>query len=113
MVTNVAPPAQHGLQRTRQALVSAGPVILAFLASQHHTVHMLLLTFGLGTAGISFLTMYPSIRRGMLAISLAVAAVLVYRATRPGRSRAMRVTQGLSVLTTLLLIGWSVGEFGL
>jgi hypothetical protein len=113
MATDVAHPALHGLQRTRQVLVSAGPVMLAFLAGQHHTVHMLLLSFGLGTAGVSFLTMYPSIRRGMLAVSLAVAAVLVYQATRPGRSRAMRVTQGLSVLTTVVLIGWSVGEFGL
>ncbi|HLZ27480.1 MAG TPA: hypothetical protein VKV73_09180 [Chloroflexota bacterium] len=74
---------------------------------------MLLLTFGVGTAGMSFLTMYPDIRRVMLAVSLVVAGWLAYRASRPGRPRAERVTQGVSVLTTLALVAWSVSEFGL
>jgi len=113
MATTHINPALQGLQRTRQMLTSAGPVVLAFLAGQHHSLHMLLLTFGVGTAGMSFLTMYPDIRRVMLAVSLVVAGWLAYRASRPGRPRAVRLTQGVSVLTTLALVAWSVSEFGL
>jgi hypothetical protein len=104
--------AVRGVRRTREVIASAGPVALAFVASQHHSLHMLLLTFGLGTAGASFLTVYPAIRRSMLIVSLVVAAVLALQATRPGRARAMRLTQMLSVTTTLLLVGWSVIDSG-
>ena len=113
MATTHVNPALQGLQRTRQMLSTIGPVVVAFLAGQHHSLHMLLLTFGVGTAGMSFLTMYPDIRRVMLAASVVVAAWLAYRASRPGRARAERVTQGVSVVTTLALVAWSVSEFGL
>lgn len=92
--------------------MSAAPIALAFLASQHHALHMLLLTFGLGAVGTSFLTAYPAIRRSMLIVSLVVAAALVFQATRPGRARALRAVQALSAATTIVLVGWSVSEFG-
>ncbi len=85
---------------------------MAFLASQHHSLHMLLLTFGLGAAGSSFLTVYTPIRRSMLIVSLVVAAALALQATRPGRPRAVRMMQMLSVATTLILVAWSVSEYG-
>lgn len=96
----------------REVVVSAAPVALAFLATQHHALHMLLLTLGLGAVGTSFLSTYPAIRRGMLVLSLVVAAVLVYQATRPGRARALRIAWLLSAATTTVLVGWSVIEFG-
>lgn len=120
--TGVTPPASvatgdptsasRGLRRVREVVVSAAPVALAFLATQHHALHMLLLTLGLGAVGTSFLSTYPAIRRGMLVLSLVVAAVLVYQATRPGRARALRIAWLLSAATTTVLVGWSVIEFG-
>jgi hypothetical protein len=113
VTTDVATPAARRFRRTREVVAAIGPVALAFLASQHHALHMLLLTVGLGTAGVSFLTMYPAIRRSMLIVSLVVAAALAFYATRPGRTRAVRMTQMLSVAATLILVGWSVSEYGL
>ena len=60
----------------REWLLSIGAMVLAFLASQHHNLHMLLLSFGLGGAGMSFLTAVPSVRRAMLIMSLAMIAVI-------------------------------------
>jgi hypothetical protein len=102
-----------GLRRAREALASAGPIVLALLASQHHTLHMLLLTFGVGTAGMSFLAMYPAIRRAMLTASLILAGLAAYRALHAGQPRAMRLLHALSVAVTLAVVGWSVSEFGL
>lgn len=99
-------------RRARDTLTAAAPVLLAFLASQHHALHMLILTIGVGTAGIAFMSAYPTVRRVMLGVSLLVAGVAAYRATRPGRPRAMRLTHALSVATTLLLVGWSLNEYG-
>ena len=101
-----------GRHRAREVLSAAGPVVLAFLAGQHHTLHMLILTLGVGTAGMAFMTAYPAVRRAMLAVSLIVAGVATYRATRPGRPRAVRLTHAASVVATVLLVGWSVAEFG-
>ena len=97
----------------RERVLAGGPMVLAFLAGQHHTLHMAIMTFGVGTAGMAFMTAYPDVRRAMLGVSVLVALVAAYRATRPGRPRAMRVTHAVSVATTLLLVGWSVAEFGL
>jgi hypothetical protein len=101
------------LRRSREVLTSVGPVVLAFLASQHHALHMLLLTFGVGTAGMSFLTMYPALRRVMLAASLGIAGLAAYRALRGGQPRSVRVLHTLSLVATLAVVGWSVGELGL
>jgi hypothetical protein len=105
--------ARGGLRRARELLTSIGPVMLAFLASQHHTLHMLLLAFGVGTAGMSFLTIYPTIRRAMLAVSLGAAGLAAYRALRHGQPRSVRLLHALSVVATLVVVGWSVVEFGL
>jgi hypothetical protein len=105
--------ATNRLRRARDLLTSVGPVVLAFLAGQHHTLHMLLLTFGAGTAGMSFLTMYPAIRRAMLAASLGVTGLAAYRATRPGQPRSVRLMHAFSVALTLVLVGWSASEFGI
>jgi hypothetical protein len=96
----------------RERLLAVGPVVLAFLAGQHHALHMAILMFGVGTAGAAFMTAYPDVRRFMLGVSVLVAAFTAYRATRPGRPRAMRITYAVSVVTTLLVAGWSIVDFG-
>jgi hypothetical protein len=97
----------------RGRLLAVGPVVLAFLAGQHHALHMAILMFGVGTAGAAFMTAYPDLRRVMLGVSLIVALFAGYRATRPDRPRAMRITYAASVLSTLLVVGWSIMDFGL
>ena len=112
MAAKVAP-ATGGRRRARAVLTSVGPVLLAFLASQHHTLHMLILGLGVGTAGMSFMAMYPDIRRGMLVVSLLAAGFAAYQATQRCRPRWMRLGHALSVAITLVLIGWSLAQFGL
>ena len=102
-----------GLRRGWGILTSVGSVVLAFLASQHHALHMLILSVGVGTAGMSFMTMYPNIRRGMLVAALTTAVIAAYQATRRGRPLWMRVGQALSATSALLLIIWSLVQFGL
>jgi len=104
---------ESGLRRGWSVLASVGSVALAFLASQHHTLHMLVLSFGVGTAGMSFMTMYPNIRRGMLMIALVTAGFAAYQATRRGRPGWMRIGQAISATSALLLIIWSLVQFGL
>lgn len=43
---------------SKEGLTSIGAVILAFLASQHHNLHMLLFAIGIGSAGTSFMTCF-------------------------------------------------------
>ena len=57
---------------SKQRALSIGAVVLAFLTSQHHTLHMLVLVFGLGSAGASFMRTAPWLRRGMLLMSLVM-----------------------------------------
>lgn len=59
----------------KEGTTSFGALLLALLASQHHNVHMALLTIGLGGSGMTFMQVYPGIRRGMLLLSVALVAV--------------------------------------
>lgn len=86
---------------------------LAFLASQHHTLHMLLMTVGVGGAGMSFMSIYPTVRRGMILMSLVMTLLMLVRLRRRQVSAPMRVMNGLSAAVSLGLIGWSVFQFGL
>ncbi len=92
---------------------SIGAVLLAFLASQHHTLHMLLLAAGLGGAGTSLMTTVPLLRRAMLLMSLIIAGGLAYRIRDAGCPRSMRILNGVSTLLTIGIVVWSVAEFGL
>lgn len=96
----------------KEGITSVGAVVLAFLASQHHTLHMLLFTIGLGGAGMGFMTMFPMVRRVMLLMSLAMVGVIVYQVRDPNRPTSMRIMGGLSILLTLGLLVWSVLQFG-
>ena len=93
-------------------VASISSIVLAFLASQHHTLHMLLFTLGMGSAGMSFMTMFPVVRRVMLLMSLAMLGVIVYQVRDPKRPIPMRIMGGVSILLTLGLLIWSVMQFG-
>ena len=96
-----------------ESATSIGAALLAFAASQHHNLHMALIALGLGGSGMTFMRVYPGIRRGMLLASVVMAAVSL-RSIHHGRANpAMRtLTIGFSVLT-LAIIAWSVIRFGL
>ncbi len=95
----------------RGGLASAGAVVLAFLASQHHNLHMLLLTFGLGGAGMSFIQV-PGVRRAMLLLSLGMVA-LSLASLRRAAGTGMRALIIASAAVTLGLVTWSVLRLGL
>ena len=97
----------------KEWITSLAAVALAFLASQHHNLHMLLFTIGLGGAGISFMTMFPMVRRIMLLMSMAMAGVIVYQIRDPKRPVPMRVMGGVSIILTLGLLVWSILQFGI
>ena len=97
---------------SKEGLASAGAVVLAFLASQHHNLHMLLLAIGIGGAGTSLMTALPLVRRVMLLVSLAMVVVVIYQVRDPKRPIPMRVMGGVSILLTLGLLIWSVMQFG-
>ena len=90
--------------------------LLALLASQHHLLHMLVIGAATGSAGMSFMTDYPSVRRAMLVISLGAATFGLYRVWRRPDSSTAQLTTGPSfTLTAALaaLAAWSIVQFGL
>jgi hypothetical protein len=96
----------------RDWLPSIAAVVLAFLASQHHNL-MLLLAIGLGDAEMmSFMTAVPWVRRVMLLLSLAMVAVIGYRMAGFKRARSMRITSAISIIVTIGLAVSSIMRFG-
>ena len=96
----------------RGTLWSIASVVVAFLASQHHTLHMLLLTVGVGGAGASFLTMFPTVRRLMLLLSLVMVGVTLYQHWRHRPPLAVRALGLVSAALTFGLLAWSIGTYG-
>ncbi len=97
----------------KEGIASVGAVVLAFLASQHHALHMLLFTIGIGRAGMGFITLFPVVRRVMLLMSLAMVGVIVYQVRDSKRPVSMRIMGSVSILLTLGLLIWSVMQFGI
>ena len=97
----------------KQGVASIGGMALAFLAGQHHNLHLALLTLGLGGSGMTFMEVYPSIRRGMLVMSLVVVAVNLRSVRRAPATFAMRALIVGSSGLTLGVIAWSLLRFGL
>jgi hypothetical protein len=97
----------------KERVLSIGAVVLAFLASQHHALHMLLLVVGLGGAGTSFMTTAPLLRRAMLLMSLVMVAVIAYQIRGADRPWSLRISGAISIVLTLGLVGWSITKFGL
>jgi hypothetical protein len=101
------------MKMQKERVLSIGAVALAFLASQHHALHMLALVFGLGGAGTSFMTTAPLLRRAMLLMSLVIVAVIAYQIRGADRPRSIRIFGAISIVLTLGLVGWSITQFGL
>ncbi|MBI2000524.1 MAG: hypothetical protein HYS69_04945 [candidate division NC10 bacterium] len=97
----------------KDGFAAVGAIVLAFLASQHHTLHMMLFAVGLGGAGMSFMTMFPMVRRVMLLMSLAMVGLMLYQLRDSKRPISMRITIGMSILVTLGLVVWSVSQLGM
>lgn len=97
----------------RENLTAAGSMALAFLATQHHNLHMLLVAMGMGSAGMGLMTNFPLIRRLMLAVSLVMAGTTLYGLWRHQRPVRMRIAGGVSAAVSLALVAWSVYQFGL
>jgi hypothetical protein len=95
-----------------ERLTSSGSVIVALLAGQHHALHLLLM-FGLGGAGMGVMGTSPTLRRAMLLVALALAAVTAYRLVRHHAPPYQRAVSLLSLILTLGLLAWSVVQFGL
>lgn len=96
----------------REWVLSITAVVLAFLATQHHNL-MLLLAIGLGDAGMSFMTAVPLVRRAMLLLSLVMAAAIGYRIADFKQARSIRITGAISIIVTIGLAIWSITQFGL
>lgn len=97
----------------KENLTAAGSMLLAFLATQHHNLHMLVVALGMGSAGVSFMNNFPLIRRLLLVISLVMAGVTLHGLWRQKRPVRMQVLGGLSAGISLTLVAWSVYQFGL
>jgi hypothetical protein len=96
----------------KEGVISIIAVVLAFLASQHHNLHMLLLAIGLGGAGMTFMATFPLVRRVMLLMSLAMVAAMGYQARDAKRPTSMRITAAISIVVTVGLVVWSIIQFG-
>ena len=97
----------------KEQILSIGALVLAFLASQHHALHMLVLAAGLSGASASSMTTVPLVRRVMVVMSLVMVAVMAYQMRDARRPKSVRVMNGISILGTLGLVAWSIVQFGL
>lgn len=94
-------------------IAAIGAVVLAFLASQHHTIMMTLFAFGLGNTAMSFMTAAPLVRDAMLGMSLVMVAVVAWQIKDRRRPTSMRVTGAISIVATLVLAAYAIFQFGL
>ncbi len=90
---------------------SAGSLVFAFLATQHHNLHVLMLTLGIGTAGAAFLAT-PGVRYAFYALSLVALGVTAHQLRRHWHSRALRIGGISSAVLTVALLAWSAVGFG-
>ncbi len=104
---------KESVKMQRERALSIGAMVLAFLASQHHTLHMLLLAAGPGGASVSVMTAIPLVRRVMLVMSLVIVMVMIYQMRKSKRPKSVRLMSAVSIVVTLGLVGWSVMQFGL
>lgn len=98
------------MQRT--GITALGSVLLAFLATQHHTIHMLILTLGLGGAGMSAMTAFPLVRRAMLLMALLMVGITIRQLWRHHPTFWLRVSGAISIVVTLSLMIWTTLQFG-
>lgn len=95
----------------RAGVASTGGIALAFLTSQHHNLHTLLLALGLGGAGMTLMQSFPDLRRAMLLLSLAMVAVSL-SSLRHHAAAGRRTLILASAVVTIGLVAWSVLRLG-
>jgi hypothetical protein len=104
----------RALKNTTGGRIAAiAAVVLAFLASQHHTIMMSLFAFGLGNTVMNFMTAAPLVREIMIGMSLVMVAVVAWQIKDRRRPRSMRVTGAISIVATLALAAYPIFHFGL
>ena len=97
----------------REWFVSIGAAVLAFLSGRHHSLMMLLILTGLGSADMGHMTAVPTVRRAMLLLSLAMLVLLALQIRDSRRPRSVRIAGLFSIAVTVAIGGWSVLRFGL
>ena len=106
--TETAATTARAVRATLWSLVS---IVVAFLASQHHALHMLALTVGVGGTGAGFLVMFPTVRRLMLLRSLAMVGATLYQRGRHRPPLAVRALTLISATPTVGLLVWPSGAY--
>lgn len=98
------------MSRVRAWAAGIGAFLAAFVASSHHTIHMALLSLGIGGSSLFF---GPGVRRVMLLVSLAMTALMLWWLVRQ-QARAPAQTAALvaSIAASLGLVAWSVWSHG-
>jgi hypothetical protein len=87
-------------------------MLLAFLTTQHHNLHMLLVSIGMGAAGASLLS-DPLVRSAMLGLSVVALGMTAYQVRRHWSNAALRTAGLASAVVTIGMLAWSVAQFGL
>ncbi len=96
----------------RSSLPSIVSVVLAVLASQHHLIHMAVLWVGVGSAGMSAMTVFPWVRRALLGLSLLFVGISLLVLRRHQQPRWLRWLNIGSSITTVALLAWSIVQTG-
>lgn len=96
--------------RWKAVLASVGAFLAALLAGSHHSLHMLLLSIGLGGSSVFF---SPGLRRAMLALSLAMTLLSAWwLVRRPQRGAAETLALSAALGASLALLVGSVVRDG-
>lgn len=95
--------------RRRTWLASLGAFLAAFLAGSHHSLHMLLLSVGLGGSSLFF---SPGLRRGMLVVSLLMTAFGAWSLLRRPRGKAETLAVSAALGASVVLLVGSVVRDG-
>lgn len=96
--------------RWRAVAASAGAFLAAFLAGSHHSLHMLLLSVGLGGSSLLF---SPALRRTMLALSLVMTGLSAWWFLRKAhKTPAETVAVFAAIGASLVVLAWTVLKHG-
>jgi hypothetical protein len=90
-----------------------GAAVLAFPSGQLHSLMMLLIVTGLGSADMDHMAAVSTVRRAMLLLSLAMLVMLASQIRDSRRPGAVGIAGLFSIGVAVAIGGWSVLRFGL
>ncbi len=100
---------EEGPRLEREQVTSVGAVVVAFLASAHHWLHMLVMTVGLGHAAAAGMAVSPVLRYGMSAMAVLMTGLsLVHLLRKRHRPRRMVMVVSLSAVISLGLVAYNL-----